>query len=61
VKTKILAKTAASTIIFAAICALAAMSEPRQTADSQMAPWYSIVPPLMTIVLAQPERHPCRP
>jgi len=52
VKTKILAKTAASAIIFAAICALAAMSEPRQTADSQMAPWYSIVPPLMTIVLA---------
>jgi len=52
VKRKILAKTAASAVIFAAICALAALSAPHQTADTQTAPWYSIIPPLMTIVLA---------
>jgi len=52
VKTKTLAKTAASAVIFAAICALAALSAPHQTADTQTAPWYSIVPPLLTIVLA---------
>jgi len=52
VKTKILTKTAASAVIFAAICAMAALSEPRQTADTQTAPWYSIIPPLMTIMLA---------
>ncbi|MHC4068135.1 MAG: Na+/H+ antiporter NhaC family protein [Planctomycetota bacterium] len=51
-KRKILAKTAASALIFAAICTLAAMSSPYQAADTQMAPWYSIVPPLMTILLA---------
>ncbi|MHC4243598.1 MAG: Na+/H+ antiporter NhaC family protein [Planctomycetota bacterium] len=51
-KRKLLAKTAASAVIFAAICALAALSAQHQTADTQMAPWYSIVPPLMTIVLA---------
>jgi Na+/H+ antiporter NhaC len=52
VKTKILTKTVASAVIFAAICAMAALSGSRQTADTQMAPWYSIVPPLMTIMLA---------
>jgi Na+/H+ antiporter NhaC len=52
VKTKILAKTAASAVIFAAICMMAALSEPHETADTQTAPWYSIVPPLITIVLA---------
>jgi len=52
VKRKILAKTAASTVIFATICALAALSAPHQTADTQTAPWYSIIPPLVTIVLA---------
>ena len=31
---------------------MAALSETRQTADIQTAPWYSIIPPLMTIVLA---------
>jgi len=52
VKRKILAKTAASAVIFAAVCALAALSAPHQTADTQTAPWYSIIPPLVTIVLA---------
>jgi Na+/H+ antiporter NhaC len=52
VKRKILAKTAASAVIFAAICALAALSAPPQTADTQAAPWYSIIPPLMAIMLA---------
>ncbi len=51
-KTKLLFKTAASAAIFTAICAMAALSEPRQTADTQTAPWYSIIPPLLTIVLA---------
>ena len=51
-KTKILTKTAASVVIFAAICAMAAMSETSQTTDIQTAPWYSIIPPLVTIVLA---------
>ncbi len=31
---------------------MAALSEPHQTADTQTAPWYSIIPPLLTIVLA---------
>jgi Na+/H+ antiporter NhaC len=52
VKTKILTKTAASTVIFTAICAMAALSETSQTADAQTDPWYSIIPPLLTIVLA---------
>ncbi len=46
-KTKNLTKIAASATIFAVICALAAMSKSDQTA-----PWYSIVPPLLTIILA---------
>ena len=51
-KTKNLAKTAVSAVIFAVICALAALSAPHETAETQTAPWYSIVPPLLTIVLA---------
>ena len=51
-KTKTIIKIATSVVIFAAICALAARSAPPQTADSQMALWYSIIPPLMTIMLA---------
>ena len=51
-KTKLLIKTAASAAIFTAICAMAALSAPSQTGDSQTAPWYSIIPPLLTIVLA---------
>jgi len=52
VKTKILTKIAASTVIFTAICVMAALSAPSQTGDTQAAPWYSIIPPLLTIVLA---------
>jgi len=52
VKRKILIKTAASAAIFTAICVMAALSETSQTGDTQAAPWYSIVPPLLTIVLA---------
>ncbi|HCO93889.1 MAG TPA: hypothetical protein DIU00_08060 [Phycisphaerales bacterium] len=52
VKTKILTKTAASVVIFAAICVMAALSGPHRTADIETAPWYSIIPPLMTIMLA---------
>jgi len=52
VKTKILTKTAASAVIFTTICAMAALSEPHQAAGAQTAPWYSIIPPLMTIILA---------
>jgi len=51
VKTKLLTKTAASAVIFVAICVMAALSETSQTVDTQ-APWYSIIPPLMTIMLA---------
>lgn len=51
-KRRTLAKTTASAVIFSSICALAALSAPHQTADTQTAPWYSIVPPLLTIVLA---------
>ena len=51
-KTKILAKTAASAVIFAAICMMAALFAPHPITDTQTAPWYSIVPPLMTIALA---------
>ena len=51
-KTKNLTKIAASAFIFAAICTMAAMSGSHQTADTQAAPWYSIVPPLMAIMLA---------
>lgn len=49
---KTLCKTAIAALIFAAICALAALSEPLPTADAQAARWYSIIPPLLTIVLA---------
>ncbi|MCP4612517.1 MAG: Na+/H+ antiporter NhaC family protein [Planctomycetes bacterium] len=51
-KRKILIKTAASTAIFTAICVMAALAETSQTGDTQAAPWYSIIPPLLTIVLA---------
>jgi len=52
VKTKTLTKTAASAVIFATICAVATLSGPYRTADIETAPWYSIIPPLMTIMLA---------
>jgi len=52
VKKRTLVKIIVSTVIFAAICALAALSAPHRTADTQAASWYSIVPPLLTIVLA---------
>ncbi|MCP4451942.1 MAG: hypothetical protein GY809_10800, partial [Planctomycetes bacterium] len=51
-KSNTLAKTVVSVAIFAGICSLAALSEPNVTGDMQAARWYSIVPPLMTIVLA---------
>ena len=44
------AKTAASVVIFAAICSLAALSAPQASGDMEMAPWYSIVPPLLIII-----------
>ena len=49
---KTLTKTAAAAVVFAAICALAALSQAQPATDAQAAPWYSIVPPLLTIVLA---------
>jgi len=52
VKRRTLAKTVVSAVIFAVICALAVLSAPHQTTETQAAPWYSIVPPLLTIVLA---------
>jgi Na+/H+ antiporter NhaC len=52
VKTRTLTKIVVSAIIFAAICALAALSQTQSTANTQAARWYSIVPPLMTILLA---------
>ena len=51
-KTKHLTKTAVCAGIFAAICTMAALSVPDAAADTPSAPWYSIVPPLMTILLA---------
>ncbi len=49
---KTLTKTAAAVLIFFAICALAAWTEPPLSPELEVARWYSIVPPLLTIVLA---------
>jgi len=47
----------AAVIIFAIICALAAYLAPAGKQDSQPGMWYSIVPPLLAIVLAFLTRH----
>ena len=54
-KTKIINKIIASTVIFTAVCVLAAYLAPSTKAAlwySTVPPWYSIIPPLLTIMLA---------
>ena len=39
-------------VIFAALCTLAVLSAPARTDDPQTAMWYSVIPPVLAIVLA---------
>ncbi len=54
---KVVTRAAAAVIIFTIICALAASLAPSGEQDPQRAMWYSIVPPLLAIVLAFLTRH----
>jgi Na+/H+ antiporter NhaC len=52
IKTKSLLKTAIAVFIFILICSLAALYHSQQQVSTESAPWYSIVPPLIAILLA---------
>ncbi len=54
---KVITRGVAAVIIFAVICALAAYLAPSGEQNPQRAMWYSIVPPLLAIVLAFLTRH----
>ena len=49
---KAITRVAVALVIFAALCALAALLAPAGTEDPQAAMWYSVIPPLLAIVLA---------
>ena len=51
------AKTAAAAIVFAAVCALTAFVGPSPKEGSQAGVWYSVIPPLLAIVLAFLTHH----
>jgi hypothetical protein len=50
-------RSAVSLIIFAALCGLAAYVAPSGPADAQEVVWFSVVPPILAIVLAFLTRH----
>ena len=56
-KSKAFTKSAAAIIIFVVICALTAYFAPVGEQNSQTGIWYSIVPPVLAIVLAFLTRH----
>jgi Na+/H+ antiporter NhaC len=56
-KSKAITKSAAAVIIFGVICALAAYLAPIGEKNSQAVQWYSIVPPVLAIMLAFLTRH----
>jgi Na+/H+ antiporter NhaC len=51
-KNKTLVKTAVAALILILICSLASLYHPPQQEGAEAAPWYSIVPPLIAILLA---------
>jgi Na+/H+ antiporter NhaC len=56
-KTNAITKSAAAIVIFSVICALAAHLAPVGEKNSQTAQWYSIIPPMLAIMLAFLTRH----
>jgi len=52
IKSKIILKTAVAVFIFVLICSLAALYQSQKQVTAESAPWYSIVPPLVAILLA---------
>ena len=56
-KSKAITKSAAAIVIFGVICALAAYLAPIGEKNSQTVQWYSVVPPVLAIMLAFLTRH----
>jgi Na+/H+ antiporter NhaC len=56
-KSKAITKSAAAVIIFGVICAFTAYAAPDGEQDSQKIMWYSVVPPVLAIILAFLTRH----
>ena len=56
-KSKAITKSAAAIVIFGVICALAAYLAPIGEKNSQTVQWYSVVPPVLAIILAFLTRH----
>jgi Na+/H+ antiporter NhaC len=50
--TKAITRVAVAIVIFAALCTLAVLFAPAETEDPQAATWYSVIPPVLAIVLA---------
>jgi len=55
--TKSITRVTAAVIVFTALCALAARLAPAETQEPDAAMWYSVIPPLLAIVLAFLTRH----
>jgi len=51
-KSKLLTRGAVAVVVFGLLCALAACLAPSGQRDPKEAMWYSVVPPLLAIVLA---------
>jgi Na+/H+ antiporter NhaC len=56
-KSKAYTRGAVAFVVFGLLCALAAFMAPSVRRDPQQAMWYSVVPPLLAIVLAFLTRH----
>jgi Na+/H+ antiporter NhaC len=56
-KSKTITKSAAAIVIFGVMCALAAYLAPVSEKNSQTVLWYSVVPPVLAIMLAFLTRH----
>ncbi|MBC8217469.1 MAG: hypothetical protein H8E73_03300, partial [Planctomycetes bacterium] len=50
--TKAITRVTVAIVIFAALCTLAVLFAPAETEDPQAATWYSVIPPVLAIVLA---------
>ncbi len=56
-KSRVITKSAAAIVVFGVICALAAYLAPIDEKNLQTSMWYSVVPPVLAILLAFLTRH----
>ena len=55
--TKAITRVTVAIVVFAVLCTLAALLAPAATEDQSAAMWYSVIPPVLAIVLAFLTRH----